>query len=56
MPTTTTTMTQTITASKISEVVRPKKLYVIVPFRDREENKEVFVDEMKIFLDKKVTN
>jgi hypothetical protein len=54
MPTTT-TMTQTITASKISEVVRPKKLYVIVPFRDREENKEVFVDEMKIFLDKKVT-
>jgi hypothetical protein len=54
MPTTT-TMTQTITASKISEVVRPEKLYVIVPFRDREENKEVFVDEMKIFLDKKVT-
>jgi hypothetical protein len=55
MPTTTTTMTQTITASKISEVVRPKKLYVIVPFRDREDNKEVFVDELKIFLDKKVT-
>jgi len=31
-----------------------EKLFVIVPFRDREEHKKVFMDEMTLFLDKKV--
>ena len=55
-PTTTmTTKTITTTTSELLKAfIGSEKLYLIVPYRDREENMKVFIDEMKTFLNKKV--
>ncbi len=51
--TTTTTTTKTTTAP--DSLPGLEKLYLIVPHRDREEHKRVFLDEITTFLSKKAS-
>ena len=51
---TTTTTTTTSEFFKVAKAIGSEKLYLIVPYRDREENRKVFIEEMKTFLNNKV--